>query len=621
MLSSEGFGSARRVAMLIATAGLSAVAFGQQQSGKSTKARTATVTVTAAVVLKDLTVRPIPLLALTVINASDSSRSVDVRTSLDGRASMTLDWGSYRIRSTKPATVADSTYAWDVPFEVGRTGAAIELTNANARVAPVAVAPPAPAAPIAAPTEHQVAPERVIYERLRRGVFRVEAGLATGSGFLIDGESGLVVTNAHVVHGNLTAALMLDSTTRVPAQVVSRDEDADLAILRFAVGRCNDCPTLELSRPGTGDALVIAGERVLAIGFPLHQEEILTTGIVASVRDGVIISDVNINHGNSGGPMLNEAGHVVGVNTFIDAAQNGPGISGSVAISRIDPLLAKARDAMASLPPLPDRLLPVMPEAAYPLPLLRSVADTANGDALKHLGSRSAGKFTVSIMTPVINRILRTKNDADLAKERRERESNAGVSDDEKFSQASALHDWERYVGRDLAPVISVTISPKLAETFWSALNRSMEARYGYQSAATMKFKGDVRGARFYRNGVEVEPFMGGHGPMAVQVNNQWVSVKDVADEGYYVLSPELFAPDSIGRPARVAIVIQDLKNPESLSKLEIEGESSAWVWNSFVPYLETLGSGPVPRANRELLSPDLSLNCDSKTGECSPKP
>ena len=66
-----------------------------------------------------------------------------------------------------------------------------------------------------------------------------------------------------------------------------------------------------------GEGLVVTGERVLAIGFPLNQEMTLTTGIVSGVRDGAIISDVNINHGNSGGPMMNLAGEVV---AFVEEA-------------------------------------------------------------------------------------------------------------------------------------------------------------------------------------------------------------------------------------------------------------------------------------------------------------
>ena len=66
------------------------------------------------------------------------------------------------------------------------------------------------------------------------------------------------------------------------------------------------------------------------------------------------------------------------------------------------------------------------------------------------------------------------------------------------------------------------------------------------------------------------------HAPQVARGEKVWVKLKDAANMGYYVLSPEAFAPDSNTAPARVTIVKKDLKNPTTLSKTDIEGEASA---------------------------------------------
>lgn len=577
-------------------------------------AASAPIRVTVGVVLPDMSVRPLPLYALELMDATDTTRRLALRTDLSGTATETACPGHYVVRSVQAATLSDSTYRWQVPLEVTAGGAKLELTNANATVA-------------AAPTtkkiaSRQIAPEREVFEQVKRGVFRVEAGLGHGSGFLaqIPGTAeGLVITNDHVVASDTKASVYLDSVTRVPAVVIARDREADLAILRLPANRCADCPHLPLAVAKPNEPLVVAGERVFAIGFPLNQEMTLTTGIASSVREGAIISDVNINHGNSGGPMLNLAGEVIGVNAFGDFTdQGGPGISGAIAISRIKALLAQIPAALAQTPAPEDRMLVAVPRTAYPLSLLKALADSVDPNSYRKLLERDANKFTINITTPVLYRVAQRLGENEVAGERRAREKTGGVSKDETYSQDNQSRDWEQYVGDATVPVVTFAILPKVGETFWSAFGRTLAASRGTLAQASMVFQGDVRGARFYRNGVEIEPIRGGHGSQVVRVENQWVKLKDVADMGYYVLLPEAFAPDSSGAPSRLTIVVQDLKNPGKLSLTEIDGELSARVWNDFRPYYAAITPDkPWIAADPKLRSPRISLDCHSEDASC----
>jgi S1-C subfamily serine protease len=573
----------------------------------------ALLTVTAAVVMADMSLRPLPAFALEMVNETDTIRRISLRTSLNGTVSQTIATGRYTLRSVTPAIISDTSYRWAISIVHGPNGSAIELTNANSTALPV------PRLAV-----RQVAPEREVFERIRRGVFRVESGLGHGSGFFarIPGvDVALVVTNDHVVANETTASIYLDSVTRVPAVVVARDRDADIAILRIPATRCGDCPRLVLATPKSGEALVVAGERVFAVGFPLNQEMTLTTGVASSVREGAIISDVNINHGNSGGPMLNLAGEVVGINAFGDFTnQGGPGISGAIAITRIEKLLSQVPSALAGAPAPLDKLLPYAPRTAYPVAALKQAADSVDPKAYRKLFRRDADHFTLTITTPVVYRVQQRIFENEVGEERKKREVAASVSKDEAYSETKQSRDWEQYVGNSNTPVVTIAVAPKIGETGASSFFRTLSAMGGTAGQASLVFDSDVRGARFYRNGVEVEPIFGGHGPIVQNVEDRFVKLKDVADYGYYVLPPELFRPDSTGAPARIRVAIQDLKRPAETSGTEIEGEASARVWNDFRAYYQAVHPEMVfIPANSRMRSPRIQMECDS--GSCRVAP
>jgi serine protease Do len=144
-----------------------------------------------------------------------------------------------------------------------------------------------------------------------------------GSGFLIHPD-GYLVTNAHVVEGATTVQVRLASGKRLPGQVVGRDSRVDLALVK--VESPEKLPVLPL---GDSEQLRV-GELVLALGHPFGLEQTVSLGIVS--RKGApllaaapgfdfIQTDAAVNPGNSGGPLVNMAGQVVGVNTM--AARNG----------------------------------------------------------------------------------------------------------------------------------------------------------------------------------------------------------------------------------------------------------------------------------------------------------
>lgn len=150
-----------------------------------------------------------------------------------------------------------------------------------------------------------------------------------GSGFIVD-SSGIIVTNKHLVAGALWITVRFQDGAQTTATVFATSPLIDLALLKVNVG--HKLPVLRL---GSGDA-ARPGDPVLAIGDPLGVGISLSAGIVSGIQrdlmstpfDDYVQTDAAINHGNSGGPLMNTDGQVIGVNTILFPAQPGERASG-----------------------------------------------------------------------------------------------------------------------------------------------------------------------------------------------------------------------------------------------------------------------------------------------------
>lgn len=163
-----------------------------------------------------------------------------------------------------------------------------------------------------------------IAERLRRSTVQVFSKGSRGAGSGVIWKSdGLILTNAHVARGKEAQVQLWDGRC-LDARVTSLDSRRDLAVLRIST------TNLDAASPGDSDRLR-AGELVMAVGSPLGFAGALSTGVVHSTgplagmgRQSWIRADVQLAPGNSGGPLANAEGQVVGINTAI---VNGLGVA------------------------------------------------------------------------------------------------------------------------------------------------------------------------------------------------------------------------------------------------------------------------------------------------------
>jgi len=209
-----------------------------------------------------------------------------------------------------------------------------------------ALAQTAPSAPEAA---RRGADEQGIIRVVRQvtpAVVTIQNESGLGSGVIIDGANGIILTNAHVVASggrraggrsgaySRTVGVKLKNARTLQGQVLGADAATDIAVVKV------DAQSLPSAPLGDSDRLEV-GQSTIAIGNPLGLEQTVTTGVVSAVGrkispndvEGFIQTDAAINPGNSGGPLLDSGGRVIGINSAVLRGNGAEGLGFAVPIN------------------------------------------------------------------------------------------------------------------------------------------------------------------------------------------------------------------------------------------------------------------------------------------------
>ncbi|MDO9353150.1 MAG: trypsin-like peptidase domain-containing protein [Solirubrobacteraceae bacterium] len=225
-----------------------------------------------------------------------------------------------------------------------------------------------------------------------------QQGESTGTGFVVS-KDGFIVTNAHVVEGAKTATVQFGEDKEIEAVIKGTDVNSDLAVLKIDPSK-HDLTPLEL---GATEGLKV-GDPVAAIGNPYGLDRTLTTGVVSAlareiqglngyrIRD-VVQTDAAINKGNSGGPLIDSAGRVIGINSQIQSESGGNvGIGFAVPVEKLKevlPSLEKGQEVQ--VPFLGVTAVEITPEVAKVARVSKGllVAEVSDGSGAKKAGLKA----------------------------------------------------------------------------------------------------------------------------------------------------------------------------------------------------------------------------------------
>ena len=249
------------------------------------------------------------------------------------------------------------------------------------------------------PAVVQVGVQKAVMARGPMGVMqRMAEGAGSGVIFAPD---GYILTNAHVVDGAQRITVTTADGHDLPAEVVGVDTDTDVAVVRVSVPSGQRLPAAKL---GNSDRLQV-GQLVVAIGSPAGLQSTVTTGIVSALHrtlpgfggrliEDIVQTDAAVNPGNSGGPLVNSAGEVIGINVAI--LQQTQGLSFAIPINTVNWVASlimrdgEVRRAMIGiagqsgiLPQSLRRALHIEKESAV------EVMDVVNGGPAQRAGIRS----------------------------------------------------------------------------------------------------------------------------------------------------------------------------------------------------------------------------------------
>jgi hypothetical protein len=395
-----------------------------------------------------------------------------------------------------------------------------------------------------------------MYEALNPSIVKVHADRGTGSGFLVS-QDGLIATNHHVVANSRFVAVQFADGKKFRADILILNARDDVAILKInhqVVAALQPLPLL----PSERDSSVKAGLSVVAFGSPRSQTFLMTQGIVSKVEDRVLLGDFLIDHGNSGGPLLNMRGEVIGINTF-----GVNRIAGAVRVNVLRDTLARSDLSLLASEEPPADLLPTIDPRGYPTEVLKQkvLSEKLDWDAYRFDG----GKFSVTVLTPVLRAKAQVQDDLMRANNRYTRRGKK-IKDPSYKPIDEPFYEWQRDAAPELQYAVTFEIKPDFGLTTGSKWALGFAALGGARSVQNLKlnmeFKSEFWDFKVYRDGKLVTPITSGRDITEATLSSPQATFVDEAYSGMYVYDPSVFLTGSEFR-----FEVFDARDPDKVHK------------------------------------------------------
>lgn len=496
--------------------------------------------VRAAVFDRDLNVKPVPRLVVKFVAMEAPSTSpIVVQTNLDGIAEVELPAGKYRVLTDKAIEVLDKAYTWDFETNVDLIHATVELSNDNARIAP-----------LAGGRDARVDELVGQYKRVKDVLVTVWTEHGAADGLVVDA-SGLVVTVERPLLGSNWLAVQLDDHRKLPATVIASDKQHDVAVLRFNPTAAGQIPAAQLS---TDPGALLEGERVFSIENPgKDSDKKMITGVLSKADANQLVTDVKPPYASA--VLFNSSGNAVGL-----AQLSGRDVKFSP-IAIVSSTIKEAREKMTATGAPASKLLPTMPTDQYPIESLRA---PGRGTWEKDVYSFKAGDFTIELVTPVAQY----------------------ESDTERYGRA--LKEYNKHKSRSeppaepdhkYRPMLLVAAEPETKTSWGKSFLVSAATNGG--GPAIRHYKTGFLKMRLLCGDKEVEPIWPARFVSGDDSRNRSVYVEDEAYNGRYMYPHSAISPQC----GKVTLQLFSTKDPDHPSEKVLDERIVSRIWQDFEAY------------------------------------
>jgi hypothetical protein len=277
---------------------------------------------------------------------------------------------------------------------------------------------------------------------------------------------------------------------------------------------------------------------------------------VSKIESKAIISDMTFNYGNSGGPLFNSLGEVVGITTFDLKAKDGAGLAGIVRIEECAALIANAKQVASNKSMPPAELMPNLPEGTFPVDTIKKAISAKDFPVKEYISD--VKNYEIKYMTPVYKFYAIEKDRIDSLKIREKRNKMKGSSAD----MFRDLRSYSEYAG-ELLPVVDILALPETAPTAKSMLlSAATNLTVGYSTPFDLKYKADFYSMRLTCDGREITPLRRNKTEIDRPLQNYYKVRTRYTYAGVYSYPYELFAPGRCGEIKVQVFSEEDIEEP-----------------------------------------------------------
>jgi S1-C subfamily serine protease len=527
------------------------------------------------------TVHPVQDFGLVVKKLNDGSpdvaiSAIRVKTRSDGSVSLSLIPGDYVVESDKPFIGSGKSYEWSVKLKVESASTAlVELNNKNLTITEADEAL----------RRGRIVDEADLLQILSDRVVNVQGELAQGTGSIVD-STGLILTSQRAIEGSKELRVQFDDSKKVAAKLIAEDPDLDLAVLWVDPSTCSSCKGLALSARET----VLDGARVFTISSSLAQNKTLTRGTLRNTGNGVG-TDFKIASYDSGAPVFNAEGEIIGLLKFVDPNGTRPGTSGVIRIQDSQALLAKARQTIKEAAAFPSaEMLPTEPRDSYPAEVFKNKVDLKTFKPKAY--EVDFGEYQLTMITPVLKHYIIERNRIAIERQRKKIEKDSVITSPVMANSFYELRNWGDYVNQ-MRPVVHLLVVPEVSATGKSRFLSLLTLGAGLMGGAVMmlpadfKFKADFQEMSLTCDGKLLAPIQRGKIEFIKSLTSYLKTKQRTAYAGVYTYSADAFAPDKC---KQMSLQVVSQQNPTTPEVRVVDPGMVRQVWSDFEPYRQQAG-------------------------------